>query len=133
MNNLIRNQKVRFVLIGGMNTILDFAILNILSMVLSAVAANTVSTGITMAISFVLNKKYTFEANSKNYAREVFLFILFTLFGLWVLQNLVITGLLMAIPDNWPEVVRLNGAKLIATGVSMVWNFLAYKHIVFKH
>jgi putative flippase GtrA len=131
---VVANKKqFRFVAVGLAATVLDFGILNLLSLLgTSSLLANTVSTGLSMAFSFFANKKFTFRSESKNYVRQVVLFIVFTLFGLWVIQNLIIQGLLMVLPADWPEFIRLNGAKSIATVASMIWNYLAYSKIVFR-
>jgi putative flippase GtrA len=130
---LLKRPSGRFVLVGGFNTVLDFALLNGLSVLgLPVMGANTVSTGIAMISSFILNKKYTFRSDSKNHLKDVTLFIIFTLVGLWVIQNLVISGLLHVLPADWSQFMRLNGAKVLGTGVSMVWNYLSYKHVVFR-
>jgi putative flippase GtrA len=130
---LLKRPAGRFALVGGFNTVLDFTLLNALSVFgLPAIGANTVSTGIGMTSSFILNKNYTFRSGSKNHLKDVALFIIFTLVGLWVIQNLVISGLLHVLPVDWPQFMRLNGAKVLGTGVSMVWNYLSYKHVVFR-
>jgi putative flippase GtrA len=125
--------KLRFVMVGGASTIIDFGALNLLTFAgLSPIVANSISTALAMTFSFFLNKKFTFQSKSRNYRREVLLFVIFTLFGLWVIQNLVIKGLLLVTPDSWPEFVRLNGAKIVATGFSMVWNYVTYARFVFR-
>jgi putative flippase GtrA len=124
---------LRFVIVGASATVIDFGILNLLSFLgLDSLPANTVATGIAMIFSFLMNKKFTFHSDSKNYVREIVLFIIFTLFGLWVIQNLIIQGLLLVLPFDWPEFIRLNCAKIIATGASMTWNYIAYAKIVFR-
>jgi putative flippase GtrA len=126
--------KLRFLIVGGSSTVLDFGILNILVFLgVDTLIANTISTFLSMIFSFFMNKSFTFKSSSKNYKREVFLFVVFTLIGLWVIQNGVIQGLLLVIPQGLPEFVRLNAAKLIATAFSMVWNFTTYKKFVFKN
>ena len=120
-------------MVGSLATVLSFILLNIFWYLgLSPIWANTVSTGLCMIFSFVLNKNYTFRSHDKNYLREIVLFIIFTLLGLWVIQNLVMFGLLTVLPVEWSEAVRLNGAKLLATGASTAWNFMTYSKIIWQ-
>ena len=129
----VNNKKTRFVAVGVVNTGIDFVLLNILTILgLPAVAANTISTGCAMVFSFFTNKKFTFRSNSKKYLREMLLFLAFTLFGLWVLQNATIYGLLIVLPDSVPEFWRLNGVKLVATIISLTWNYFTYDRFVFR-
>ncbi|GHU07639.1 sugar translocase [Alphaproteobacteria bacterium] len=132
LKSLANNKVARFVLVGGTATVIDFGILNLLNFLgLDTLVANTLSTGLAMVFSFFMNKKYTFQSDAKNYAREVTLFIIFTLFGLWVIQNGIIQ-LLLLIDVDLPDFVRLNGAKIIATLFSMTWNYVTYNKIVFR-
>jgi putative flippase GtrA len=126
--------KLIFAGIGATNTVIDFIILNVLSLVfgLPKIGANVISTSVTMVISFFANKKFTFKSNSKNYRREIVLFFVFTMIGLYIIQNLVISLLSLLLPTDLGEFWRLNIAKVLATGVSMVWNFITYKKFVFK-
>ena len=82
--------------------------------------------------SFILNKNYAFESKDGNVRREFVLFVLVTLFGLWVIQNIII-WLVMPILINFglDENTALLFAKLAATAVSMVWNYLLYDRLVF--
>ena len=89
IEKLKNNQGFWFTLIGGLNTLLDFAILFTLKSIgLSLILANICSTTVTFAISFFLNKKITFKSetqNKKDIAREMVFFTIITLFGLWVI------------------------------------------------
>lgn len=127
-------KPLKFAVIGVTNTILDFLIMNILVLVgLPEIAANTVSTGLAMTFSFFMNRKWTFNSNSKNYAREVGLFLVFTLFGLWVIQNGVIWLIVHYSPHfGLPDLVFLNVAKLVASVFSLTWNYLTYDRFVFR-
>ena len=81
-----KNKGFRFIIVGVVNTVIDFIILNVLSLIgVPKIAANTASTGVSMLFSFFMNKKWTFSSSSKNYLREIILFFVFTLFGLWVI------------------------------------------------
>lgn len=141
MKNLLKklknNQAFWFSIIGGINTALDFIILFVLtSFGIKIFIANIFSTGITFIISFLMNKKITFKSvssNKKELIREMLLFIIVTLFGLWVIQNIVIS---ISIPifENLlkNKQISLLLSKLIATIFSLIWNFILYKKVVFK-
>ena len=135
MDLLKKHRKiVRFGLIGGANTVIDFGILFILKQIgLQILTSNIISTTIAFIFSFFMNKTYAFESKSKNVRREFIAFVLVTLFGLWVIQNIVI-WLLMPLLANFDltENMALLFAKLAATVVSMVWNYLLYDRVVFK-
>lgn len=136
LSQLKNSQEFRFAVIGGFNTILDFIILFGLTAVgVSSVVANIFSTGVTFILSFILNKKVTFKSGNRTKSeliREMILFTIVTLFGLWVIQSGVIyfvSGLLHSFSLNDSIVLFL--AKIIATGFSLVWNFVLYKKVVF--
>lgn len=129
-----KSQLIRFGLIGVINTALDFGLLFILKSVgLMATTANIFSTSIAFVFSFFANKKYTFRSSATNVVREMILFVAVTLFGLWVLQ----TGVIWLVLPHLSKLLRssemgLLVTKLIATAVSMTWNYILYDKLVFK-
>ena len=127
-------QLIRFGLVGGINTALDFGLLFVFKALgIPVELANIMSTGLAFIFSFFANKKYTFKTTDTNIVREMVLFVIVTLTGLWVLQTLVITsthGPLTTLVGNTD--VALFGAKLLATVVSLTWNYLFYSRLVFK-
>lgn len=126
--------KARFLVVGGTNTVIDFGILFLLKALgLPVIAANLIATTAAFCFSFIANKKYTFKTTNTNIKREVILFVVVTLFGLWVLQTLVIQGILLLLNDtSLSSEVSLLLAKLCATVVSLVWNYTLYSRVVFK-
>ena len=128
-------KPLTFAAIGAANTALDFGLLLILKTLgLPAVAANTASTTVAFVFSFIMNRKYTFKPSGQNIKRELALFIGVTLFGLWVLQNIVITLVTPFIKSlGFDENSALVLAKLLATVVSLVWNYIMYDKVVFKN
>ena len=115
-------QKIRFLLVGGTNTAIDFGLLFILnSFGLPRVSSNTISTGVAFIFSFFANRNFTFSANSGNIKKQITLFIIVTLFGLWVIQPIIIS-----------LISNLLVGKIIATAVTLVWNYLFYSRLVFK-
>ena len=115
-------QKIRFLLVGGTNTAIDFGLLFILnSFGLPRVSSNTISTGVAFIFSFFANRNFTFSANSGNIKKQMTLFIIVTLFGLWVIQPIIIS-----------LISNLLVGKIIATAVTLVWNYLFYSRLVFR-
>ena len=127
-------QISRFAVVGLANTVIDFGLLFLLTFLgLPKIAANTISTGLAFIFSFFANKKYTFESTSNNIIYEIILFIIITLFGLWVLQNSIIWLATPPIKNIiLQEQLALFIAKLLATIVSLVWNYCLYDKFVFK-
>ena len=129
--------KLRFGLIGGLNTLLDFGLLFAFSSILGVpkLFANILSTSVSFVFSFFANKKYTFKSSSKeNIVREMVLFTVVTLFGLWVIQGAIIYFLSPVIVNiGFSQDASLMIAKLIATVFSFIWNYLLYSRVVFTH
>jgi putative flippase GtrA len=114
---------------------------------LSLVASNIISTTCAMAFSFVANKKLVFSKHDGSVMKQALVFYGVTAFGLYVLQ----TGTIHLLTQIWtypmlvlvdwahifgfhghdPFLVK-NGAKLIATGISLSWNYVMYKKVVFR-
>lgn len=128
------HQLVRYAVVGFVNTAIDFGLLFLLkSLGIPVELANICSTGAAFIFSFFANKKYTFKTTDTNVAREMVLFVIVTLFGLWVLQTVVI-NLTMPLAKQivGDQNIALLIAKLIATAVSLVWNYVLYSKLVFK-
>ena len=133
LNN--KAEKGRYLLAGAATTTIDFGLLFTFRYLLNSpiIPANMISTGVAFCFSFVANKKYAFKSTDQSVIREAVLFTLTTLFGLWIIQNLIIHLL-------EPQLHQLLGssslallvAKLIATGATLMWNYLTYSRIVFK-
>ena len=85
---------IRFAVVGAINTILDFIILNVLVSVvgLPIITGNIISTSLVMLFSYKANSRLVFTEGERTYSRRrrALLFITGTLFGLYVLQSLVI-------------------------------------------
>ena len=128
--------KVRFGIIGGINTLIDFVLLFVFTNLfgVTKVASNVISTSIAFCFSFLANKKYTFRSTSnKNIVRELALFITVTLFGLWVIQGVIIYLITPPLAEfGLTDDLALLVAKLIATIVTMIWNYILYSRLVFK-
>lgn len=125
--------KLRFGLVGGMNTAIDFGLLFLLvALGLDKIPSNYISTTVAFLVSFAANRSYTFR--SKGDAKKQFLpFVTVTLFGLWVLQPIIISLSTPALEEMFDPSLSLFAAKVAATVVTLVWNYLLYKRFVFKN
>lgn len=143
-------QVVRFGLVGVVNTIVDYVTFITLTIVfnipLSHVwIAKYPSSAVGMAVSFVLNRRFVFRATAHRARGQVFRFIVATLIGIFVIQNLL-TQLFASKVQYFgieaSHVVDVAGlsrtftiktvAFALGAVASIVWNFLAYKYWVFR-
>ena len=127
--------KLRFTIVGSVNTVIDFSILFTLATLFNVPKelANFISTFVAFLFSFFANKKYTFKSTSKNLKRQFLLFTAVTLFGLWVIQTIIITAITPVFTNlgvNKPAALLIS--KLIATAASLIWNYTLYSRVVFK-
>ena len=126
-----RTKPLRFLLVGVLNTLIDFGILfGLTALGLALVPANMISTAVALTFSFVANRSFTF-GSSGNPLPQAIKFLAVTLFGLWVLQPLVLLAGTALLDDPIGPHASLLVSKVAATIVSMVWNYLLYDRFVF--
>ncbi|MDN4484311.1 GtrA family protein [Demequina lignilytica] len=133
MTTNARGRGLRFVAVGIANTAIDFGTLAALTVAgMAPLAANIVSTSVALAFSFVANRTFTFRS-SGHPGRQLALFLVVTLAGLWGLQSLVILGVTSALGGSGvPEYLVLAAAKVAATVASLTWNYMLYARVVFR-
>lgn len=134
----IFRQLGRFAIVGILNTVLDFAILNLL--ITTSGIAGGVTASLFKGISFLIavtnsyywNKYWTFEFKAK-VNREFLQFFIVSLIGFgfnvgaFSLVVNTITPMGNINPEAWANVGALAG-----TLTGLAWNFVGYKFIVFK-
>ena len=135
--NVLR-QIAKFIVVGGLNTFLDFAILNFL------IASSGIASGFGFSffkgISFLVavinsyfwNKHWTFETKT-NGGTEFIQFAVVSTIGLFI--NVGIASFIVNAVGpvgNITPVIWANTATLIAVAGSQIWNFLSYKFVVFR-
>jgi len=135
LQNLLKKhaEKLRFGLVGGANTAIDFGILFALVFLgVDKLVANFFSTGIAFIFSFYINRSFTFKSTGGNTKKQFGLFLVITLFGLWVIQPAVIAVVawLLASSDLSKPIILLVG-KLLATVATLIWNYILYSKFVF--
>lgn len=120
-------------MIGGINTAIDFTVLfSLRALGFPILPANIISTFCAFCFSFFANKKFTFKTNNSDIKRELVLFTIVTLFGLWVVQGIVIQLITFILSNTpLPESIALLVAKIFATIASLTWNYTLYSRFVF--
>ena len=128
--------KLRLTIVGSINTVIDFSILFTLTTLFNIPKelANFISTFVAFLFSFFANKKYTFKSTSKNLKKQFLLFTIVTLFGLWVIQTIIIAAITPIFTNlGANKATALLISKLLATIVSLIWNYTLYSRVVFKN
>ena len=132
-------QFAKFGLIGVLNTLLDFGILNLLSYLTKVYAGSTLVILNIFAFlaanvnSYFWNKFWTFSSRAKSAAAEFGKFLLVSIIG-FAINSLILwflTTLMHPLGGLSPQVWE-NAAKIAATIVYTIWNFIGYKLLVFK-
>ncbi|MDR3297919.1 MAG: GtrA family protein [Candidatus Nomurabacteria bacterium] len=121
------SEKIKFLIVGGLNTVLDFLIFSLLANILTVpiIIANMASTLICMIVSFFLN--YNFVWKSKKSKRQTApRFLAVSLFSAWVIQSGVIW--LITSITGASDITNLI-AKVIGIICGMIFNYLGYKFI----
>jgi putative flippase GtrA len=120
--------------------------LNVLTLALGlpVLLANSISVMFGISISYALNHFFVFRYPYKISWKKFLSFFALTGFSSLILQNVIIFlfemffdsrfgNSLLLLPDaEGRHVLALNIAKLCAVMVGLVWNFLAYRFIVFR-
>lgn len=134
-------QFSKFIIVGGVNTGIDFLILNILIYVTGITAGgelfvlNSLSFSIAVVNSYFMNKRWTFQDKTQTEQEPVKFsqFFAVSIVGI-IINGLVLTGITTSVSPIFglSAVLWANIAKLMATGISLIWNFIGYKFFVFK-
>ena len=141
----------KFSIVGVINTLIDIGLFNVLTLILSlpVIAASLTSTTVAMTFSFFANRGWVFESKTRNVFKQALIFLTVTAFGLWILH----TGAVYLLTQKWlflgnfgvsvakilglshffsAEFIKINIAKVVGILVSMTWNYMMYKKVVFK-
>ncbi|MDP3014962.1 MAG: GtrA family protein [bacterium] len=132
-------QIAKFAAVGGLNTLLDLGVLNVLILI-SGIAAGywyPVFKGISFVIaninSYFWNKHWTFGVSDSANIKEFSQFLTVSIIGFGI--NISAASLMVNIigaPENISLERWANIGALSATMISLIWNFIGYKFFVFK-
>ena len=125
----------RFLIVGGIGTALDFAMLTLLKLAgLPTLIANSLSFTVGLVNNFTWNRLWTFgDSIQSDWCKQLLQYTLISLVGL-ALNDLIVLSLenvfgsLLGLPE-WGYLP----AKVIATGVVVFWNYFANCMWTFKN
>lgn len=129
---------IKFVIVGGLNTLVDFGVLNLLMTVFHETSGwwysvfKTVSFIVAVFNSYWWNKVWTFSSNEETNTNRIMRFLTVSVIGMGV--NVVIATVIVSFfPLSWglSDTLIANIGAVAGTALSMVWNFVGYKFFVF--
>lgn len=116
--------QVRFLVVGGSSTLLDFIIYMLLSSKLNITISKFFSMMISSIYAFLINKNWTFNNKNKTTFILAFKYALCVCINIFV--NTTSNTLLFNITRN--KIISF----VIATSIAMVLNYTIQKRIVFR-
>jgi putative flippase GtrA len=130
-------QLAKFSLVGVLNTAIDFGILNYLSILTGitggtrVIPLNVLSFSVAVLNSYWWNKNWVFEGKKKaNFVS----FLIVSAIGIAINTGVVFAiSTFIPAPSGISSGLWLNLGKILATVLSLAWNFLGYRLVVFKH
>lgn len=135
------SQVARFIIIGILNTLVDFTVLNLLLYIFRDAGLEvypflkSVSFIAAVTNSYLFNKYWVFLAHSKPTFNESGKFFATNIFGLFInslFANFALGALLFVFADSISKILIANLAALCGSVAVAVMNFLSYKHFVFR-
>jgi putative flippase GtrA len=131
----------KFIIVGTLNTGIDFGILNLLSWQTGIYGGprlapmNVPGFVLALANSYMLNKYWTFRQQSRwSFGGEVGAFALVSAIGLCVNTVLLVAlTRFLVLPFGLRPQLWENIAKGMATAGSLLWNFIGYRYVVFGY
>lgn len=130
-------QMAKFALVGFSNAAIDFAVLNLLMWQTGVykgpgiIAFNVISFSIAVINSFAWNKLWTFQSQEGNVRSQFIQFVTVALIGV-AINTSIVYGITTFISPAFSPELWANFAKVLATVISLAWNFTGYKFLVFK-
>lgn len=136
----LAGQFIRFAIIGLINTGVDFLVLNLLIWATGIkegnglIPLNIISFTVAVINSYILNKRWAFkDQTTGDTAKKFTNFLIISVIGALINTAIVRFGATNIEPlFGLSQILWVNVVKAVATGVSLVWNFVGYKLLVFK-
>jgi putative flippase GtrA len=129
------SELAKFGAVGLVNTVLDYAVLNLL-LSIGPLKAKVASTIVATTASYVMNRQWTFKTRDRaGLRREYVLFFALNLVGLAIQLSVLAVakyGLGFTEHGGGDDRLALNLFNALGIAVAMVFRFWAYRAFVFK-
>jgi len=129
-------QFIKFCIVGASSTLIDFSVANIayyLLQVRPAALASVMGFCVAVVNGYFWNSRWTFRDRERRAVHEEFVrFVAVNIVGALLNYSIVSFVLLFDKHDPHPKLV-FNGAKILATGIVVFWNFFANRRWTFGH
>lgn len=133
-------QFCKFAIVGVINTLVDFTVLNFLIWLFKIYSGwqilflNSISFACAVINSYFLNRYWTFSEEKEKVFFKFVNFFLISLIGVLINSGIVYLGTIFLNPGfDFSAVIWINIVKFFAVAVSLIWNFIGYKIFVFKN
>jgi putative flippase GtrA len=153
IQKLWSHKLIRFAVVGVINTVTDFTILNVLVIGLNmpVILGNIISVSFSVTVSYFLNRKIVFQGEHPITLTSYLKFFGVTGLSVIVIQSIVIYLLRAPLShefQNWGQgmtgttgnflivhkrQLSVNVAKAIAVLCGLFWNYILYTKFVFKN
>ena len=124
---------VKYCIVGGTAAVVDFGVLFVLTELFLGVESYLTSATISFILSaftnYFLNRSWTFRSNGKK-RKQIPIFFAVATMGLFINNSIMFVGMEKFLLKNLQYGYLL--AKVIATGLVLIWNFLGNKYITFN-
>lgn len=144
MQKIIK-QFLKFGVVGGLAFFIDYFLLMFLTTVigLNYLISAPISFSVSLIFNYICSMKYVFEGREDlSKKKEFIIFLILSLIGLGINQ-IVIWFMMDGFPQIWTGLetiftfefhkkMKLTLAKLLATFIVMVWNFIGRKLLLEK-
>ena len=128
---------VLFVIVGLLNTAIDFMVLNLLILLLHhdsgiwLIGFSCISFLAAVVNSYVLNGRLTFRGQTSRTSSHFIRFVAVNAVGL-VINSTIVWSLVEISGHRFPVMVIINVGKAMAVFGSLTWNYVATKRWVFN-
>ena len=128
MNNKMVNQILKFIIVGGIATVLDYLIFYISCNLLNIypLISNILSFSVSVIYNYLASVKWVFDVDSSKNKKQLFFeFMFLSIIGLFLTEIIIYIGIELLIIN---EMI----IKFIASLIVMVFNFVTRKMFLEK-
>lgn len=121
-NNKLLIQIIKFIIVGGIATIIDFGVFYVLHELfhVPTLYSNIISFSVSVVYNYIASVKWVFDVKKTDPKKQFIVFMALSILGL--ILNTAIVYVTIDILKWWSML-----SKVIATGIVMVFNFITRK------